>query len=132
MFITFKLTLRRLFCITAAIIIVVLCADGIRRIIAPEPPRYSTHVARAKYLKKQGIEIETTPLYTKQTVADKDGLAGWAEYAAAMKKKGFDLTPFFGKSITVVCYPIKGGANKGVRMLLCKDYIAAYEVVDTF
>ena len=132
MFITFKLTLKRLFIITAVIILAVLGLDVAKKIVMPRDGVYVTHAERAEYLKKQGIEVESEPADSKQTVIDEKGAAGWAEYGDRLKKQGFDITPYLGRRVTVEYYRVKGDDQKAVRMLICDNRVVAYEVVNWF
>ena len=132
MFITFKLTLKRLFLVTAVIIMAVLGVDAVKSAALPQKERCATSAEQVAYLKKQGFEVEAEPLYSNQTVIDEKGASGWSEYATRLKKQGFDISSFFGKRIKVVCYGLKSERGRAVRMLLCDNRVIAYEAIDWF
>ena len=132
MFIIFKLTLKKIFIFTAAIIMGVLCVDGVKKAVLPERPTCDNIADCVSYLKNQGFEVDAEPVYSKETVIDKEGNNGWQEYADRLKIKGFDITDYFGKRATVYCFSVKKENNKAVRMLICEKSVIGYEVVDWF
>ena len=132
MFITFKLTLKKMFVFTAAIIIGVLCVDAVKNAMLPETVRCESVSDCAVYLKKQGVEVEAEPVYSNETVIDAEGKSGWQEYADRLKKQGFDITDYFGKKADIYCFRLKDRPHKAARMLLCEKRVIGYEVVDWF
>ena len=132
MFVTIRLTLKRMVVITAAIIFALLIADLVRVAAYPQSERYVTHSARAEYLKERGFEIDQNPVSTTSLVIDEQGQSGWSDYAESLKSKGFDITDYFGQRVTVVSYRLKGKTDQGVRVLLCDNRIVAYEQVSLY
>ena len=132
MFVTIRLTLKRMVVITAAIIFALLVVDVAKEALHPQSERYVTHSARAEYLKEQGFEIDQNPVSTTSLVIDEQGQSGWSDYAESLKSKGFDITDYFGQRVTVVSYRLKGKTDQGVRVLLCDNRIVAYEQVSLF
>jgi len=132
MFITFKLTLKKMFIFTAAIIVGVLCVDAIKNAMVAEVPRCESLADCVAYLKKQGIEVDTEPVYSNKTVIDSQGKSGWQEYADRLKKRGFNITDYFGKEADIYCFRLKDDPDKATRMLLCEKRVIGYEVVDWF
>ena len=132
MFLTVRLTLKRMVVITAAIIVVLLIVDVVRVTVYPQSERYVTHSARAEYLKARGLDIDETPVSSTELVIDEQGKSGWSDYAKSLKSKGFDITDYFGQRVTVVSYRLKGKTNQGVRVLLCDNRIVAYEQISLY
>ena len=132
MFITFKLTLKKLFVFTAAIIIGVMCVDAVKKAALPETPICQSLSDCAAYLKKQGIEVEREPVYSNKTVIDGEGKSGWQEYARRLKKQGFNITDYFGKEADIYCFRLKTDPDKAARILLCENRVIGYEVVEWF
>ncbi len=132
MYATLKLTLTRLFIITAAIIVTLLATDALKHTLAERQTPADATLSPQEYMLKRGIEIEPTPLYVKETTVDAAGADGWQEYAALLKQKGFDLSSCMGKKIEVSAYRQKGSANSGVRLISCEGKIVAFEPISVF
>ncbi len=132
MFITFKLTLKKMFVFTAAIIIGVMCVDAVKNATLPETPICKSLYDCTAYLKKQGVEVEQEPVYSNTTVIDSEGKSGWQEYARRLKKQGFNITDYFGKEADIYCFRLKTDPDKAARILLCENRVIGYEVVKWF
>ena len=132
MFITFKLTLKKLFVFTAAIIVGVMCVDAVKKAQTPERPICDSLSDCVAYLKKQGVSVEAEPVYSNTTVIDSQGKSGWSEYARQLKKQGFNITDYFGKEADIYCFRLKNDPDKAARILLCENRVIGYEVVEWF
>ena len=132
MYATVKLTLTRLFIVTAAIILVLLGTDALKKTLSAHEKSTGSALSPEEYMLQHGIEIEPEPLYTKEANVDAEGADGWQEYAALLKQKGFDLYSCMGKKIEVSAYRQKGSADKGVRLILCDGKIVAFEPISVF
>ncbi len=127
MFLIFKITAKRLFIATAMLIIALLIFDAVRTFNQNEIV-CSSDSERVQYLKGQGIEVDPTPLWVKDTVISKSSSHGWAEYEKLLSKAGFSLKNYYGERVRVYCYSIKDeGGDSSVRLLCKGNKIIGFE-----
>ena len=132
MFITFKLTARKVLAITAAVIIIVLGCNAVKTALTERGVYCENDAERVMWLKQYGIVADPSPLWSKETVISTDGADGWDEYCARLKEEGFDISDCAGKKVTVYCYRGKG-SNEGlnIRVLSIGGRAIGFDVEST-
>lgn len=111
-----RLSLAALVVLAAAVLALLVCARGSRGVMSL-PYRVETPEGRQAYLRALGWESDPATENVEERTLPETFDAVLTEYNALQRSQGFDLTPYLGKTVTVVT--CEGAASEdGTPVLL--------------
>lgn len=115
--------------ILAAIISVILFFGGREAENAAESisRRVTNNEQRKEYLLSKGLETAAEPSSVENIVLPKDD-AVFEKYCELQKSAGFDISPYFGKTVTKYVYPVIGEEETYVTLYVYDERIIAGDI----
>lgn len=118
MYVSIKLTPSRLLAAVTVVLCVILITDAVKQARLPDEVILSSNFERAEYLKQHGLNVSTTPEWTKQVVLSEQPDKAQSEYIRVLNSQGYTTDEHIGEKLDIYCYQSLENEDVYARVLM--------------